>query len=495
MAFDLSQITQYYDLISADPALQKQLWSDSINIDSRNLNPMKDFIGGEGSGKPICEKKELVQGGQKVTFTSIAPVGGRGVMGGAELKSKTQKLVYGTFGVTVDMRRFAISEDQLVELLRFNKGETRESLLYKLCKEWWGNMEADDIQITMRDKALFASGQPNLFRIGGKGTTDELRLADTFDTGTIEQASDALIGQGALPLKVDMDEAGSEVPQHVLFAPRRFANPLENESKFREAMNYAQMGKGKESFYNTGKYPMWKNTIVHRHNIIFDAGNKRQGSPLLPIAFVGVPIASGVATTVTGGGAHNSGGTMTDTVLHDYFSHFGGYYWKTYSTETAPSDSGTYYAIIYNVSGANRGKYEVVSYAAADNDGNKLTVTRELDEVGYTQKTKLTAAGKYSNVHPTGSWIIPCNRYGVPIGRALIMGAEALFLAKGAIDAEEIEWKDDFQNKAGRAHINSSGIQGIRGYSPYKDSIGRYPNFVLVEGALDYGLSLVDLSL
>lgn len=493
MAFDIDQITKYYDLIAADPQLQKQLWSDAINLDSRNLNPMKDFIGGEGSGLPICEKKELAMGGQKVTFTTLAPVGGQGVRGGAELKSKTQKIVYGTFGVTVDLRRFAISEDQLVELLRFYKGETRESLLYRLCKEWWGNMEADDIQITMRDKALYASGQPNILRINGKADVDALRLTDTFDTGTIEDGKRMLIGQGATPLRTETDDAGSEVPQFVLFAPSNFAEPLENEQKFREAVYYGA-DRGKQNFFWNGKYPMWKQNVIHRHNIVWDAGNKRQGSPLLPIAFLGVAIASGAATTVTGGGAHNTDGSMTDTVLHDYFSYFGGYYWKTYSTESAPADANTYYAMIYNVSGANKGKYEIVKWVAAGNNGNQLTVTRECDDAGVTQKTKLTAAGRYSNVHPSGSWIIPCNKYGVPIGRALHMGAEALFLAKGAIDAEEIMWQDDFVTRDGRAHINSSGIQGIRGYSPYEDTIGRYPNYLLVEGALDYGLSLVDLS-
>lgn len=494
MAFDLSDITKYYDLIAADPQLQKQLWSESINLDARNDNPMKDFIGGEKSGKPIIEKKDLNAGqGQKVTFTTQAPVGGRGVMGAAELKSKTAKLVYGTFGVTVDMRRFAISEDQLVELLRFNQGESRESLLYSLCKQWWASMEADDLQIVLRDKALFAASQPNVFRIGGGADTNAIKLTHTFDTGTIEEGQNQLIGQGAMPLSVQTDDAGSEVPEYMVFGARRFLNPLEDEQKFREAINYTQMGKGKDAFYMNGKYPMWKQNVIARHNIKFDSGNKKQGSPLLPIAFLGAALADGSSTTVTGGGKHNSAGSLTDVDLYDYFSYFGGYYWKTYSTETAPTDSNTYYALIYNVSGANKGKYEVVSYSAANNNGNRLTVTRELDTDG--QKTKLTAQGLYSNVHPNGSWIIPCNKWGVPIGRALHMGAEALFMAKGAVDAEEIFWKDDFQNRSGRAHINSSGIQGIRGYAPYEDSIDRYPNYVLVEGALDYGLALKDISL
>ena len=494
MAFDLSEITKYADLVSADANIQRQLWSESISLDARNENPMADFIGGEKSGKPIIEKRDLAAGGSaKVHFTTTAPVGGRGVMAGNELKSKTAKLVFGTFSVTVDLRRFAISEDQLVELLRFSNGETRESVLYDLCKQWWGMMEADDLQITLRNKALFASSQPNVLRVGNRANIDAIKLTDTFDVGTIEAGKRKLIGQGAMPMKVDTDKSGSQVPQFCVFAPNEFSVSLEDEQKFREALNNNQQ-RGEDAFYWTGKYPMWKNNLINRHNIIWDAGNKKQGSPLLPIAFLGEAMADATPTDMTGGGAHNTGGTLTDTVLYDYFSHFGGYYWKTYDLESAPTDNNTYYALIYNVTGADAGKYEIVSWVAAGNNGNTITVTREVN--GSSQKTKLTAAGLYSNAHPSGSWIIPCNKYGVPIGRALHFGAEALFLAKGSIDAEEIEWKDDFVAKgSGRAHINSSGIQGIRGYAPYEDSIGRYPNFILVEGALDYGLTLLDTSL
>jgi hypothetical protein len=493
MAFDLSEISHYTDLIAANPELQKTIWGPAIEMDARDQNPMKDFIGEEKSGKPIIEKKDLAAGqGQKVIFTSMAPVGGRGVMGVSELKSKTAKMVYGTWGATVDMRRFAVTEDQLVELLRFNQGESRESILYDLCKQWWGMMEADDLQIVLRDKALFATNQPNVYRIGGGASVNDITLSDTFDTGTIEEGANMLIGQGATPLSIEMDEAGSEVPEFVVFAPRRFSDPLKNEQKFREAVLHAQ-NRGTGNFHWTGKYPKWDNNLIHRHNIKFDSGNKRQGSPLLPIAFVGAAIADEEATDITGGGTHNTAGTLTDTVLYDYFSHFGGYYWKTYSAESAPTDNNTYYAIIFNVSGADKGKYEIVSWVAAGNNGNKLTVTREINADG--QKTALTAAGKYTNVHPSGSWIIPSNKWGVPIGRALHMGAEALALAKGSVDADPIEWQDDFKSKTtGKAHINSSGIQGIRGYAPKEDSIGRYPNYILVEGALDYGLDLVDLT-
>lgn len=492
MAADLSLVTSYVDLITAQPSMRKELWSETVRIDARNMNVLKASIGGEGSKKPFIDKRDLTAGGaQKVTFTTTAPVRMKGTMGESELKSHTGTLEFGDFGVIVDLRRFAVSHNQLLMYLRFNKGLTPKQLSRKLMTELWGRMEMDDLQITLRNKAWFASDQPNVFFIGGGSSVEDITMGDTFDTTTIEQAANQLEGQGAMALATEEDVAGYEVPQYQVFGPKLLLAPLENEQKFREALLHAKE-RGDSNPHWTGRMPMWKNNVIQRHAVIDDSANGRQGSPLQPRARLGVALASGAEATVTGGGAYNSTGDKTDLVLFDYFSYFPGYYWKTYTGETAPTDTATYYAIIYNVTGANRGKYEIVSYAAADNDGNLLETTREVD--ADDQKTKLTVAGRYSNVHPTGSLIIPCNSQGVPIGYALHMGAEALFLARGAIDAERIQHKDDFENDSGQAHLHGIGIQGIRGYSPYEDTIGRYPNFLLVVGAIEYpGLDLVDL--
>src|SRR5690606_26565297 len=116
MAFDLSEIGTLAQMIAADSKLQQEFWSQAVIADAEDKNPLKDFIGGEGSGKPFVEKRDAnINGGQKVYFSTRAPVRGRGVMGAQELKSKTARLRHGSFGVTVDLRRFAISEEQLVQ--------------------------------------------------------------------------------------------------------------------------------------------------------------------------------------------------------------------------------------------------------------------------------------------------------------------------------------------------------------------------------------------
>jgi hypothetical protein len=490
MAADLTSYSTYAGL---DASQKREIWSEAVRIDARNKNVMKDFIGPEGSGKPICEKRDLAAGGnEKVTFTTTAPFRAAGVIGNGILKDHTGTFVFGDFSVTVDMRAFGIGHEQLLQYMRFNKGMTPKQLGFKLCKELWGRMEQDDCQIVLRNKALFNS--PNMMYIGGGTSLDELTLGDTFDTSIIETSALQLEGQGCLPLQVDQDEAGADVPQYVMFGPKKFLYPLENEQKFREALLHAEQ-RGKGNPHWTGKFAKWKNSIVHRHAVIVDTANGRQGSPLEPMAFLGKALTSASAD-ITGGGAYNSAGSLTDALLFDYFAYFGGYWWKTHTSDVSPTDNNTYYAIIYNVSGSDRGKYEIISYVAAANDGNHLaaaSVTRELDT--DNQKTQLTAAGRYTNAHPSGSLIIPCNKLGVPIGYALHMGAEALFMAKGAVDAERLTHKDDYENDAGEGRIRATGIQGIRGYSPYEDTLGRFPNFLLVAGAVDRPeLDLIELT-
>lgn len=496
MAFDLDEIGTLAQMIAEDPKLQQEFWSQSVIADAEDQNPLKDFVGGEGSGKPFCEKRDAnVNGGQKVYFTTRAPVRGRGVIGAAELKSKTAKLRHGAFGVTVDLRRFAISEEQLVEYFSQpgNAEKNRDEVLMDLSAQWWARTKCDDIQMVLRQKALFASDQPNVLRIGAGATSDALTPSNTYDTGAITDGKNALIGYGGQPMKVDRSVAGADVPQYLVFAPARVLEPLEDEQKFREAVLNNQP-RGNDAYWWTGKYPIFKNQMIFEHNIVIDSGPNRLGSPLLPFALLGQAIADATPAAVTGGGTWNDDASLTDTVLYDFFSYFGGSYWKTFETEVAPTDSNTYYALIYNVSGANKGKYEIVSWVAAGNNGNTLTVTREVN--GDGQKTALDAAGRYTNAHPTGSWIIPCNKLGVPIGYGLHLGAEALFIGKGPLEADPIEWNDDFVSKtSGKAHINAQGIQSMIGYAPFEDTIGRYSNYFLVEAAVEYpDLNLIDLT-
>jgi hypothetical protein len=352
MAFDLSEIGTLAKLVASDTKLQMEIWSEAVKADSADLNPLKDFVGEEGSGMPIVRKRDAnVSGGQKVHFSTHAPVRGRGVMGSAELKGKTSIVRYGAYSVTVDLRRFAISEEQLMRYFSLpgNADKNRDEFIFGLCKEWWARTQCDDFQFVLRDKALFATDQPNVLRIGNGADFNAITPNDTMDTGVITDARNLLVGLGATAMKYSTSNAGARIPQFIHFAPTKFLDPLENEQKFREAVLNNQK-RDDSAYWWTGNLPVWKNNVLFNHDLIEDSGPNRQGSPLAPIARLGVALANGVATAVTGGGAHNTAATLTDTTLYDFFSYFRGFYWKTYEAETAPTDNNTYYALIMNVS-------------------------------------------------------------------------------------------------------------------------------------------------
>jgi hypothetical protein len=495
---DLPNATQYAGLINADNTLRAEIWSELVKRDARDKNIFKMFIGGEGSGKPIAEKRDLAAGGaDKVTFTTVAPIRGQGRLGENELKGNTDSLEFGTFGVEVDLLRHAVSWTQVLKLLRFT-GKTVDQLSAQIMSDWYGHKEQDDIQVVLRNSILINHPQANVIRVGNYATDDEITQADKMDTDTIELGKQQLISQGGEELQLDTDRSGAEIPQFLFFGPDVLTRGLRQNTAFLQQLREAGVrGDGNEA--RTGKFPLWDNNIIFNHNIRIDTAKGRQGSPLSPRAYLGAPLVDdvGASKAVTGGGARNSAGTDT---VHDFFANFRGYNWAITSANTNPyaESSPTTYAIIYNLTGADAGKYEVVTVTA--NDGNKLTVTRfehdtdtadgALTEVNF----HIDAAGKFSNAHPSGSLIIPCNKHGVPLAYGLHMGANALYYGKGAIDMEQIFHYDDFANAGNQAHLQAVGVQGVRGFSPYQDTTDRYPNCVLVVGAAYFaGLSFVDV--
>lgn len=475
----LPNALKYSDLISANSALRQEVWSELVRRDARQKNVIREFIGAEGSGKPIVEKRDLSAGGSdKVTFTTTAPIRGLGVLGESQLKDATKKLRFGTFNVTVDLIRHAVSWTQVLRLMRFT-GKTLDQLSAEVMADWYGRKEQDDILISLRNAGVLNSGT-NLVRPNGVSATANLAATDLLNTGVIESGKQLLMSLGAKEMGIEKDVSGHETPKFLFFGPEWAIRGLRSSSTYLQALRDADV-RGPENRLFSGKYAMWDNNVIYSHNIQIDTADGRQGSPLAPIAYLGTATADGTATSITGGGTANPAGDG------DYFAYFPGFPWKLTLAAAAEVDTATQHALIYNITGADKGKYEVVSYVTGgmNVDGKSITVIR-----GTTTTTAGTsgggnvtaqAAGKFTAVHPSGSIIVPCNRAGLPINWCLHLGGDALMYAKGAIDAEQIYHWDDFKNAKDEAHLSAVGIQGVRGYNVYKDTNGRIPGVLAVE--------------
>ena len=60
----ISNTTSYSDLLKGDANsdLRSRMWSELVSRDAREKNVFAKFIGGEGSGQPITEKRDLSAG-------------------------------------------------------------------------------------------------------------------------------------------------------------------------------------------------------------------------------------------------------------------------------------------------------------------------------------------------------------------------------------------------------------------------------------------------
>lgn len=470
--------TTYASIVAANSSFKAILWSQKVLMGASQRSLFKGLIGGEGSKMPVIRKRDLTKGNaQQVEFTTIAPVRGQGVLGENTLTGNERALNFGSFNVTVDLLRHAVSYTQVLGLLR-KLGKTLPQLSSDLMTEWWARKNDDDIQITLRNRALLVSASTNLTRVNQRASRSELLSSDTMTTSAVEMSKAALSGIGGMAIEEDASEGmKSNVEKFLLVAPDAFLRPMRGTSSFQSVLQNAQV-RGNTNELFSGHYPIWDGNILNNHIIKEDAADGRQGSPLQPYARLGTATADASATTITGGGTTYPAGSG------DYFAYFPGFSWKIYDSEVLPSDSNTYYAMIYNVSGANAGKYEIFSYTASgvSSTGHQITSVTRGTSSNIAGNVTANAASRFTNVHPSGSLILPCTENGVILGWGLHMGAEALFHAIGEKDAQPISNKQDYENDAGEAHLVGGGIQGVRGMSPFVDKRSVAPNFVLIEG-------------
>ena len=451
----IQNTTSYADLLKGDSQsdLRSRLWSELVSRDAREKNVFAKFIGGEGSGKPITEKRDLSAGGSdKVTFTTVAPIRGQGVRGEEILKNSTETLDFGTFSVEIDLVRHAVSWTQVLKLMRFT-GKTIDQLSAEVMSEWMSRTEQDQIQYALR-QICSAKATSNVLSAYGTGASGALKYVDGLSTDIIQEAKQALIANGAEPMNTGGDE-NQEIPGYLFFAPDACLRPLRSDPDYLEAITQAD-ARGPENKLFSGSYAKWDNNIIANHNVLIDTARGRQGSPLLPTFYNFEAIAD--ATAGVGG---------TDG---DYMANFRGVKVNIPGGggETFATDSGTYYILGID---AATGEYRLYSYTAANASVNSTGTLTHHNNIG----------NKSDNAFAEGSLFVQANEIGTPIGYALAMGKDAMYFAKGKIYGEQIFHYDDFANSGNEAHLSAVGVQSVYGMAARKDTRGRVPAVQLIE--------------
>jgi N4-gp56 family major capsid protein len=461
-------ITSYQGLLDGPSSdLRSRLWSELVTRDAREKNVFAKFIGAEGSGSPIAEKRDLAAGGSdKVTFTTVAPIRGQGVRGEDILKNNTDSLDFGTFNVEVDLVRHAVSWTQVLKLMRFT-GKTIDQLSAEVMSEWMSRTEQDQIQFVVRQACLKNGGSSNVISGYGTGTGGALKYVDGLSTDIIQEAKQALIANGGEPMNTGGDQ-NQEIPGYLFFAPDAVLRPLRSDPDYLEAIVNADERSGNNKLFS-GSYAKWDNNIIANHNVIIDTARGRQGSPLLPTFYAYEAVNAGAKIETDG----------------DTFANFRGAFVNVPGgggDAIGSNDDGTYYILGVNTNGKTRlysyTQAGITNGAADFSDISLNHVAGKVDTNG-------------SNSFAAGSLFVQANALGTPIGYALAMGKDALYFAKGSIYGEQIFHYDDFANSGNEAHLSAVGVQSVYGMNVRKDTRGRVPGVQLVEAVRQVpGLSL-----
>jgi N4-gp56 family major capsid protein len=455
-----NKTTSYATLLDGDSNsdLRSRLWSELVSRDAREKNVFAKFIGGEGSGKPITEKRDLSAGGSdKVTFTTVAPIRGQGVRGEEILKNATDTLDFGTFSIEVDLVRHAVSWTQVLKLMRFT-GKTIDQLSAEVMSEWMSRTEQDQIQYALR-QICAAKGASNTLSGYGTGASGDLKYVDGLSTDIIQEAKQALIANGGEPMNTGGDE-NQEIPGYLFFAPDACLRPLRSDPDYLEAITQAD-ARGADNKLFSGSYAKWDNNIIANHNVLIDTARGRQGSPLLPTFYAFEAIADAGNSTVTIGGSDG-----------DYVANFRGVSIRIPGGGGVDlvNDSGTHHILGVDTDGTVA-LYEYTSQSTSES----LVLTRVSGDGGLTGNVK--SGDAFNN----GALFVQANVLGTPIGYALAMGKDAMYYAKGKIYGEQIFHYDDFANSGNEAHLSAVGVQSVYGMGARKDTRGRIPSVQLIE--------------
>ncbi len=439
---------------SASPNSVGQLFSNYIDLAVEEEDLFATLEGEEGSDRPIWVKTDLSVGGaDKVYFNAIAALGGDGVHGDEVLEGNEESLAIGTYACQVDFIRHAVGLTKKdVEFLA--AGRSIEAAAAPLVARWLGRKRQRDMLM----KFITSATGLNTLRPNNKASRDDLLGTDLLSTGTITQANALATTIGARPINI-MQDGFSKVYEMLFLATEDALAPLANSSSWLEAQRHAGT-RGDDNCLFRGGYTRWNGCTILHHKVIDADTPGPIGSPLLPKALLGVPITAGTtAIDITGGGRSLPG------TANKYFECFSGAPYRYLESDSATStDNNTYYLVIVNVSGPDRGKWGFYSYTGSANNGNKITITQRLapSSSGAATDTLGTVewdANRHTTSHPTGSVILQANANGVPIGYSLCLGAGAGLRAYGSIRHELVQNTSDYGHRMGWAYQSIYGQQ------------------------------------
>jgi len=430
--------------------------------------------GGEGAALPFLVKTDLSKGrAQKVNFSVSANSGFEPVKGEQVLEGNEEELDVNSFSVTVDFTRHAIGLNEKVKQF-LAAGMSLEEAYSEVLSDHLARVQETEMKMRLRNSA----GELNIVRPNNASSFDELTSADVLDTGTIGEALGNMTMLGGEAINVTKSGAGADVLRFLFFGTKNGLDPLKQNSAYLAALQSAGV-RGDANTIFKGGFADWDGNAIYGQNIIDADARGPIGDPLEARARLGTAITAGsTALTVTGGGLKGPDAQGRGK----YFRWFKGHDVQWVEGQVAAPDSGEYYFAIWNVSGADKGKFGLYKYVGTGNNGQQIVCTQRLGPGAASTMVSTLAGQTYSSLvhtqtHPKGSMIIQVNALCVPVTQIFALGKASGLRAYGAIPMRKIEQVQDY------GFTKGMGYMSIYGQDVARDTEGEIRNYSMIEAA------------
>jgi hypothetical protein len=427
---DIAPATTGTTLNTQDAASLRKLWHKGALIGEEEEDFFQQFEG-PSERSPIWTNNDMSKGnGMTMTFTTTSGYYGEGKYGEGlfEGPDDYEQDDINSFPLNVDFVRNASSRSVRADEVMGLRDELTNMVPVKLGK-WLGRTKRDN----MMGLCVLTLPSENRIYAGGK-TLATLASADVLSWDDIVTTGAAMKPLGGLPANISKD-GRNEIWSQNFIPSETAALSLRLDSDYKTVLQNGDVrGRGNTMF--KGGYPSIDGHTIIPHNALNHAGKGAVGSFLAPEAFLGAEITgtTDAARDLSGGGTDNSDGSLTGSGKPLWFKYFPGHDFQFVDTgilDVSASSigdvAGPHYAIIYNTTGANAGKWGFVKYTTGNN-GNKITITEFLTgQAGGTYRKGTVGSvtwdsGKNTEVWASGALIIPANAKGVPFGHTIALG-------------------------------------------------------------------------
>jgi hypothetical protein len=410
----------------------RQLWRKGAMLAEQNEDFFMEMESRSETGH-IWSQTDLSKGqGSIMNFTTQSGFYGKGKRGDAlfENSGDFETIRQGNFKLKIDFIRNAVRTNKRMEEILGMKGDIESGVNVELGK-WLGREKTKEVF------ALFFHKLPeaNVVFAGGK-TLDTLKSADIFRWQEAVTAGHTLLPLGGLPANIAKRGSKSPIYSQSFISSTTALMGFKLDSGWQTVLqNGDKRGAGNTIF--AGGYPSIDGHTIVPYNPIIHDGVGPMGSFINPQAFLGnAALTAGTTARVVYGG-----GNADDHAEADFFQYFAGAPYSFVDTGAiTPEAALTKYFVIYNLTGADAGKWGMYGYTGG-NDGNKITSTIHLGAtVAGVQNTTVGGvvydAALNTTAHPLGSMIIPVNSFAVPIGDTIVMARSAILRGYGSLRAD-----------------------------------------------------------